>query len=123
MNQYWSFPYRIDGSGHTARTDLNTHIREMIYQVLFVTAGERVNRPDFGCGLTQMTFMPNGSAQATATQYLVQGALIRWLDHVIKVEAVEVTAQESTLTVRVSYSNRSTGESTTVQFTEPGAQP
>ena len=27
------------------------HVRDMIYQVLFTNPGERVNRPDFGCGL------------------------------------------------------------------------
>lgn len=121
MNRYWDFPYRIDGSGHTARTNEDDHIRDLIYQVLFTTPGERVNRPDFGCGLKHMTFMPNGSVQATATQYLVQGALIRWLDSIIKVVAVEVTASEATLTVSVVYSKRSTGETVAVQFTPPGA--
>jgi phage baseplate assembly protein W len=121
MNGYWDFPYRIDGSGLTARASADDHIRELIYQVLFTTAGERVNRPDFGCGLLQLAFMPNGSVLATATQYLVQGALTRWLDPIVKVEAVNVTAEEATLTVRVVYSKRSTGETTVVQFTQPGA--
>jgi phage baseplate assembly protein W len=121
MNGFWDFPYRIDGSGHTARADEDDHIRDLIYQVLFTTAGERVNRPDFGCGLQHLAFMPNGSVLATATQYLVQGALTRWLDAIVKVEAVQVTAEEATLTVRVVYSKRSTGETTTVTFTQPGA--
>jgi len=121
MNGYWDFPYRIDGSGHTAQANEDDHIRALIYQVLFTTAGERVNRPDFGCGLLHLAFLPNGSVLAMATQYLVQGALTRWLDSLVKVEAVDVTAQEATLTVRVVYSKRSTGETTVVQFTQPGA--
>jgi Bacteriophage baseplate protein W len=121
VNGYWSFAYRIDGSGHTARTDEDGHIRDLLYQVLFTATGERVNRPDFGCGLKQLVFMPNSTVLATATQYLVHGALTRWLDAIVKIEAVEVTAQEATLTVRVVYSKRSTGETTTVQFTQPGA--
>jgi phage baseplate assembly protein W len=121
MNHYWDFPYRIDGSGHTARTNQDDHIRDLIYQVLFTVPGERVNRPDFGCGLKHMTFMPNGSVLATATQYLVQGALTRWLASIIKVVSVDVTASESSLTVRVVYSNLSTGAIATVQFTPPGA--
>jgi phage baseplate assembly protein W len=120
MAQYWAFPYAIDGSGHTARTDEDRHIRDLIYQVLFTTAGERVNRPDFGCGLKQLTFMPNGTVLATATQYLVHGALTRWLDAIIKVEAVEVTAEDASLVVRIVYSKRSTGETAAVQFTPPG---
>ena len=121
MMPYWDFPYHIDGSGHTARADEDHHIREMIYQVLFTAAGERVNRPDFGCGLNRLVFMPNSSALATATQYLVHGALTRWLDPVIKVEAVDVTSQDSTIVVRVVYSNRSTGQTTVAQFSSAGA--
>lgn len=120
MTPYWDFPYRIDGSGHTARTDEDDHVRDLIFQVLFTTAGERVNRPDFGCGLKHLTFMPNGTVLAAATQYLVQGALTRWLSGVITVQAVQVTAAESTLTVRVVYSKLSSGVSTTVQFSQPG---
>jgi phage baseplate assembly protein W len=122
MNAYWDFPYQIDGSGHTARTSEDDHVRDLIYQVLFTSPGERVNRPDFGCGLRQLTFLPNGTVLATATQFLVQGALTRWLSGIVKVEAVEVTAEEATLTVRVVYSKQSTGESTVVQFTQPGAR-
>jgi phage baseplate assembly protein W len=121
MNGYWDFPFRIDGSGHTARTNEDDHVRDLIYQVLFTTAGERVNRPDFGCGLKQLIFMPNGTVLATATQYLVHGALTRWLDVIVKVEAVEITSEDATLIVRVVYSKRSTGETTTVLFRQPGA--
>ena len=51
--------------------------------MLFTNPGERVNRPDFGCGIGQLVFMPNSDALAAATQFLVQGALQRWLDTVI----------------------------------------
>src|SRR3546814_19753698 len=50
--------------------------------------GERVNRPDFGCGLRQLVFAPNSDALAAATQTLVHGALLRWLNEVIAVDAV-----------------------------------
>jgi hypothetical protein len=121
MMQYFNHPYRIDGSGHTARADEDDHIRQMIFQVLFTAAGERVNRPDFGCGLNRMVFMPNGSALATATQFLVQGALTRWLDSVIKVEAVDVTNQDGTIVVRVVYSKLGAGQTIAVQFSSQGA--
>jgi phage baseplate assembly protein W len=117
---YWNYPYRIDGSGHTARADEDTHIRQMIYQVLFTAPGERVNRPDFGCGLTRMVFMPNGSPLATATQFLVHSALTRWLDGVIRVQAVDVTSQDSSIVVRVVYSRLGSGHTTMAQFSSSG---
>jgi phage baseplate assembly protein W len=113
-------PVHIDGRGRTAETDEDDHIRDLIHQVLFTAPGERLNRPDFGCGIGRMVFMPNSEALATATQFLVQGALQRWLDTVIRVETVEVTAREEQLAVTVVYSKRSTGERRADLFTPSG---
>src|SRR5438128_2359629 len=107
---YFDFPYHIDGRGRTAETSEDDHIRDLIHQVLFTEPGERVNRPDFGCGVGQLVFMPNSDPLATATQFLVQGALTRWLDDVIVVQAVEVVAVEETLAITVAYVTRGTGE-------------
>lgn len=97
------YPYRFDARGRTAETDAGGHVRDMIEQVLFTSPGERVNRPDFGSGLLQLVFAGNSDELATATQYLVQGALQRWLGELILVEAVQVTSVESTLEVKVQY--------------------
>ncbi len=107
---YLDHPFHFDGRGRTAETALNDHVRDLIYQVLFTQPGERVNRPDFGCGLKQMVFMPNSEALVTATQFLVQGALQRWLETVIQVEQVKIEAQEERLIVTVVYRIRSTDE-------------
>src|SRR5918911_1005073 len=106
---YLDVPLHLDGRGRVATTDRDEHIRDMIFQVLFTNPGERVNRPDFGCGIKQLVFMPNSDALATATQFLVQGALQRWLDSVIQVESVDVEAVEAELRVTVVYSKRSGG--------------
>jgi hypothetical protein len=93
----------IDGRGRSAGTGYDEHIRDLLEQVLFTAPGERVNRPDFGTGVMQLVFAPSGDELATATQFLVQGALNRWLGELIQVEAVEVQAFESTLEVIVTY--------------------
>ncbi len=112
-------PFHIDGRGRAALTDSDDHIRDMIYQVLFTNPGERVNRPDFGCGLLQMVFMPNSDAVGTATQFLVQGALQRWLSDVIMVEHVQVTIDKAHLEVEVVYVRRNSGQRNVVQFASP----
>ena len=86
--KYQDFPFHIDGRRRTAVTDDNDHVRDLIYQVLFTSPGERVNRPDFGCGLKQLIFMPNSDALATSTQTIVHGSLQRWHERVIKGESV-----------------------------------
>jgi Bacteriophage baseplate protein W len=110
------FPFQIDSRGHAASTDENDHIRDMIEQFLFTSAGERVNRPDFGSGLLQMVFAPNSPEIAAAIQMTVQAGLQRWLGDVIDVQSVEATSQDSTLRVAVSYRIRRTQEARTSIF-------
>ena len=82
----------------------------MIYQVLFTNPGERVNRPDFGCGLLQKVFAPNSEVLAATTQFLVQGSLERWLGDVIQTEQVRVSSEGERLVVAVAYRGLADGE-------------
>jgi phage baseplate assembly protein W len=113
------FPYQIDRRGRTATTDTESHIRDMIEQLLFTMPGERVMRPTFGSGLAQLVFQPNSEELATAVQFLVQGSLQEWLGELITVEAVQVTSNESTIEVRVQYILRRTQERRIEQFNRP----
>ncbi len=97
------FPLNYDATGRTAQAGQEKHIRDMVELVLFTSPGERVNRPDFGCGLLQLIFGPNSSELAAATQFLVQGSLQKWLGDLIQVQAVEISAEDSTLRVIVKY--------------------
>jgi phage baseplate assembly protein W len=103
------FPYQFDGRGRTREADEATWIRGLIEQVLFTAPGERVMRPDFGSGLRELVFAPNSPELAATTQFLVQGALQQWLADLITIEAVEVSAVESTLSVSVQYLIRRSG--------------
>ena len=116
INTHLDYPFTIAGNGRIATTDRDDQIRDMIHQVLFTNPGERVNRPDFGCGLLRMVFMPNSDVLATATQAIVQGSLQRWLDDLILVEQVKVEAVDSSLTVNVVYRRRDTGKRQAAQF-------
>jgi phage baseplate assembly protein W len=110
------YPLHIDGRGRTAETDTDGHIRDLIEQVLFTSQGERVNRPDFGTGLLQLVFAPASDELATATQYLVQGALQQWLGELIQVEEVDVSATGARIDVTVAYRVRRTQQRATAQF-------
>jgi len=111
-----NYPFYFDSRGRTAQAREEKHIRDLIEQVLFTSPGERVNRPDFGCGLMQLVFAPNSDELATATQYLVQGSLQRWLGELIQIEAVEVTSEESTIEVKVQYIIRKNQERKVAEF-------
>jgi hypothetical protein len=104
------FPLHVDSNGRTAGADLDDHVRDLVELVLFTAPGERVNRPDFGTGLLQLVFAPGSDELATATQFLVQGALQQWLGDVIQVETVEARSAEGVLEVTVDYVVRRSGE-------------
>lgn len=110
------FPFAFDSRGRTAQTTEDDHIRDLIEQVLFTAPGERVNRPTFGSGLLQMVFTPNSDELATATQFLVQGALQQWLGDLVQVEAVAVSSDDSTLRVAVQYLVRRSQQRQTANF-------
>lgn len=118
INPYLDFPFHLDGRGRTAQTGGDDHVRDLIYQVLFTDPGERVNRPDFGCGIRSLLFLPNSDALAAATQTLVKGALQKWLEREIRVEKVAIEAVDSQLRVEVVYVRRSDGVRTTDRFEE-----
>jgi len=104
------YPLHFDLNGRTAETSEADHVRDMIEQLLFTSPGERVNRPDFGCGLLQALFAPNSPELATALKFTTQAALQKWLGDIIEVQALEFTAEDSTLRVLLNYSIRQSGE-------------
>jgi phage baseplate assembly protein W len=110
------YPFSLDGRGRSAQTTPDEHIRDLIEQVLFTSPGERVNRPTLGTGLMQLIFAPNSEELATATQFLVQGALQQWLDDLIQIQAVQVESQDSTLRVTVQYVVRRNQQRQVAQF-------
>lgn len=103
------FPFHFDVRGHTASTDDNDHIRDMIEELIFTRPGERVNRPDFGSGLLQMVFAPNSPELAAALQFTLKAALERWLGDLIALQNLSVVAEDSTLTVDIVYVVRASG--------------
>ena len=114
------YPYAFDSSGHTAQTDLPSHIRDMIEQILLTSPGERVNRPTFGCGVTQLVFAPDSDALAAAQQQVIQASLQQWLSDLIRVNDVNVAAQDATLLITITYTIIQSQQQQTQQFAYGG---
>ena len=101
------FPLRIGDRGRTATetqvSATTTYLRGLVEQVLFTRPGERVNRPDFGTGLSALMFEPVGDELAGALQSLVRAALQDALGTLASVDQVSVRAVESTVEVTVAF--------------------
>ena len=117
-----AFPFRIDQLGRTAVAGYDDHVRDMIEQLLFTSPGERVMRPEFGCGLLDLVFAPNSPELASAIELSVHAALTRWLGDVIDVESVDVVSEESVVRVYLVYGVLRTGERRSEVFEGRGSR-
>jgi uncharacterized protein len=66
-------------------------VRQSILIILGTAKGERVMRPDFGCGIYDLVFEPNTSTTANKVSQVVQEALL-FFEPRIDVRAVDVTS-------------------------------
>lgn len=102
----FGFPFAVDRVGRISASGGDEAIRGKMVQVLFTAPGERVNLPEFGCGLFNLVFEPNDAVLAAAIEFTVEQALARWLRDDILVDGVHVESHEETVTVEVVYTRR-----------------
>lgn len=114
-----AFPYHLDPSGRSATAGTDAHARQMLEQLLFTSPGERVNRPDFGCGLLDLVFGPNPPQLATGLTAVITAAIQQWLVDVVDLTGLLVDAEDSTLAIDISYTVRTTGKAGTASFAVP----
>lgn len=115
-----AFPYGFDATGRTARADDPEHVKQMLAQLLFTNAGERVNRPDFGSGLLQLVFAPNAPELAAALEFNLRAAIQRHLGDLLDVTALAVRSEDATITIELRYLLRATGVAQAARFTQRG---
>lgn len=122
MNRHdYAYPFRIDpSSGQGMQTDYASHVGQMIRQVLLTSPGERIDLPEFGCGLRQLIFAPHSSALDAATNLIVLQSLNRWLAGIITVQTVVVTPlaqldDPAKLNIEIEYTLLATQTNGTVQ--------
>jgi uncharacterized protein len=112
----WNFPVGlapgpVAGKGQIELTpDGETSVRQSIWTILATSPGERVMRPDFGCGIHDLVFGVNNAATATSVTRAVRDALATWEPRidVIDVSAAPDPAQANVLLIEISYQLRST---------------
>jgi hypothetical protein len=111
-----AFPFTIDNLGRVATQTGDENLHARIIQVLLTSPGERVNLPEFGCGLRELLFDPNNEILAATTEFSVSRTLVRWLGDEILVEQVAVTNDDDTLEVEVVYVRRDSLETGRVKI-------
>ncbi len=115
--RHLAFPFHIGADGRSATPDtVDEHVRGEIIQLLLTNPGERPFVPTFGGGLRRLVFERNDDITAGLSKALVSQALSNWLGTRVKVETLEVTADESTLAVDLRYRVIATNQEKQMRF-------
>lgn len=72
------FPPRVGPDGKVLWSAGELNVRESICIILRTRPGERLMRPDFGCGLDRYLFEPNNISTLRLIQEEVKRAILRW---------------------------------------------
>jgi phage baseplate assembly protein W len=104
----WGFPVAFTG-GAPVMVRGDEGVAESIWIILSTAPGERVMRPEFGCGIHQHVFALNNATTMGLIAFEVRRALVRWEPR-IDVLDVRVTAdvEDDRLLVDLDYAVRPT---------------
>ena len=105
INRSLFYPLQIDTNmGRFAEEDDWTQrVEQWVHQVLMTSPGERINRPNFGCGVRRMVFAPNSEISVNLAQLTVYQALEESLGEYIDVEQVTVEPNNDRLNIGIRY--------------------
>lgn len=106
----WKSPVRVDINGKIVMSRYEEDIQESILIILGTSKGERVMRPDFGCGIHDMVFVPINTATVTSVKSTVTKALTRWEPRIelINVHVSDERSYEGKLLISIDYRVRVT---------------
>lgn len=109
LGKGWQFPVALDEGGALAVAEYEESVRQSIWVILGTAKGERVMRPDFGCGIYDMVFGVNSSTAASEAAEEVRDALVSFEPRidVLGVE-VEPGGDGEVLYVSIDYQIRAT---------------
>jgi hypothetical protein len=94
-------------AGTTERAAYEESVRQSIWIILGTAKGERVMRPDFGCGIYDLVFEVNSAATAARVSHAVREALL-FFEPRIDVIDVAVRPEGEVMLISIDYEVRAT---------------
>ncbi len=106
----WAFPIGVDEHGSIARAAQEDAVRQSIWTILTTAPGERVMRPDFGAGLSDLVFAPDSAATRGLVASQVREALLEWEPRidVLEVDVAADPTDPTRLLIDIGYQVRAT---------------
>jgi phage baseplate assembly protein W len=105
----WGFPLAVDDQGLMAQAAFEESVRQSVWIVLGTAKGERVMRPDFGCGIYDLVFEVNSPSTRAQVAATVRDALLRFEPRINLLEVdVQADADGASLQISIDYQVRAT---------------
>ena len=106
----WTSPITLDKNGQIEVAEYDEAVRQSIWMILGTAPGERMMRPDFGCGIHNLMFAPNSAGTIGQAVNDVRRSLIEWEPRIDVLEVVVVPdeTQPNLLLIQLNYRVRTT---------------
>lgn len=110
LGKGWQFPVNFSSTGMIRMSSYEADVKEAIWIILGTSKGERVMRPDFGCGIYDYVFAPINTSTMMLIEASVREALVFWEPRIeiTSVKAVGDTDEEEKLLISIDYTVRTT---------------
>lgn len=105
LGRGWAFPVDVDGRGDVRTAADEQTVEDAIRVIIGTAKGERVMRPDFGCGIHEYVFDTVDANTLSLVETSVEEALIEFEPR-IAVEDVSTSTEdlsEGVLLIEVDY--------------------
>ncbi len=106
----WKFPCKINERGGVALSQYEEKVKESIRIILGTAKGERVMRPEFGCGIHDFVFATIDTSTLTLIRSSVKEAMIMWEPRIEVLDVGTSTERmsEGLLIIWIDYRIRAT---------------
>jgi len=104
------FPVNVTPVGKMMMSEHEAALKEAIWVILSTSKGERVMRPDFGCGIYDFVFATINTTTIGLIEASVREALTLWEPRIelINVNVATDKAEEGMLLISIDYRVRTT---------------
>jgi phage baseplate assembly protein W len=108
LGRGWAFPVAGQAGG-ILMADSDDSISQAIWIILATAPGERLMRPDFGCGIHNLVFAVNDMTTRTSVVEEVRHALILWEPRIDLLDvSMETKGRGEELLINIQYRERGT---------------
>ncbi len=110
LGRGWKFPVNVNAKGQIKMSEHEEDIKEAIWVILSTSKGERVMRPDFGCGIYEFVFATINTATMAMIEASVREALTFWEPRIelVNVNVSADKAEDGKLLISIDYRVRMT---------------